>query len=154
MNIQPIVFSVPSAPAPVAKPAASVNWLPWVAVGVLALLFAWSQFRTSDVKPGPGPITVIREAVDAAELAQNKEAANYALAHRRLAELVRNKTVSTQTQLFSNSEALMKGARENAFPPILGPVDNRFLPEKFDGKESEVANYLESLAIGFEKAAK
>lgn len=159
MNIQPIVFSVPSALQPQPQPASSGVPV-WVFFAFAAIVFIgvlWPRVQV-DPSPGPGPsptpISVIREAVDGAESALRKEAVNYALAHRRLAELVRNKTIKTQSQFATNSEALMKGARENAFPPILGPLDNRHLPEKFDGKESEIANYLESLALGFERAAK
>lgn len=163
MNIQPIVFNVPSAPTQAVTPSqpkfASSGVLPWVAVAVLALLLVWSQFvKTSDVTPGPGPtpvpVVVIEEAASGAHATHKKEAANYALAHRRLADLVRNKTITNQSQFASNSEALMKSARDNAWPVHLGPLDNKYLPEKFEGRESDVANYLESLAAGFERAAK
>jgi hypothetical protein len=150
VNIQPIVFSVPSVQP--ANPVAKVNWLPWVAVGVLLALLLWSQYRTSDVAPGPRPI-VDETVAKAVEQSNKQYASGLAAVMDSLAAKVESREIADDTQLQSNARAATAAVREQAFLPI-GELDNANVVGSYAGREATVAAYLRSKAEGHRRAAK
>lgn len=129
-------------------------WLLFGVINVVALAFLFWMTLQRGPEPGPEPPrpVVIEEVVQAGHKVLQLEATNYARATRRLSELVQNGTITNREQFFKHSETLMTAARKDAFQNVLGPIDNKYLPEgDFASKKSEIAAYLESVAVGHEK---
>lgn len=159
MNIQPIVFQVPSAPVAQTPVAARASLLPWVVVAVLVVFLAFSQFRSRDVvPPGPGPTpvpVVIDEAVASVVTKSSKDyAAQLGSVMSELASRVDAGTIKNWEQLSANARALSGPARERAFAPV-DVLDTSKIPSgEWVENRSVVSAYLRSKAEGHKRAAK
>lgn len=160
-KIQPIVFASPQPAAPATSSGSNGGMMIMIGVNVVLMLalFVFAS-RSNPVPPGPepgpgpAPQPVITEVVDAAILGHRAEAANYAKAHRRLGEMVSSGEIKDRSQYQSAGEKLMRAGRDAAWTEHLGELGNRYLPESFAGHESSIRRFTDSLATGFEEAAK
>jgi len=149
MEIQPIVFAVPSTPA---RTASKPSLIPWIAVAVMALALAFALFRSpqSD-EPGPGPV-VDSAAVEAAEKASRFYAKQLSIGIAKLADDVDSKRITNAEQLQSNAQSLLGDMRKTSFADV-DKMDNEKARGDYTGRERQVSDYLRSKALGHWKAS-
>lgn len=159
MNIQPIVFNVPTTPQASSK-SATGGVVAWVLVAILVaalLVLGVRSFRDggNGPQPEPLPVVVVDEAtakvVTDASKAYSSELAKVMdeLASRVDAGAIRN-----WDQLSTNARALSGPARERSFAPI-DQLDTAKIPAgEWEANKSVVSAHLRSKAEGHRRAAK
>jgi hypothetical protein len=153
MDIKPIVFAVPSVPV---RAASKPSLLPWVAMGLMALVLAFVVFRGPRGNgPGPSPTPLVIDAtVSSLTEANTKQyLLGVAAVFEDLAAKVETRQIQNATQLQSNSRAATVAVREAAYKEV-NALDNERVNGEYAGKEAAVAAYLRSKADGYRRAAK
>lgn len=160
MNIQPIVFNVPSAPVPVVQPSAKPALFPWAIVGILcvAMLLLAVRFRGdsgNDPGPSPAPIVVVDEATaKVVSDATKSYSSELAKVMDELASRVDAGAIRNWDQLSTNARALSGPARERAFSPV-DQIDTAKIPAgEWEANRGVVSAHLRSKAEGHRRAAK
>jgi hypothetical protein len=125
--------------------SAATNWLPWIAVAVLAFIVMSDRPKAPEPGPGPSPIT-IEQATKS--ILPSIKAAN-AKIFEDAASKVESKEITTDKQLYEFVQPATKAARESANRPFDVSLDLS-LPRNddgtFAGKELEVATLLRKIA--------
>jgi hypothetical protein len=151
MDIQPIVFAVPTAPARIAsKP----SFAPWIAVAVMGVALAFALFRgpQSD-EPGPGPTPINAATARVTEANSRQYLLGVAAVFEDLASKIDSRQIVNATQLQSNSRAATVAVRESAYADV-NQLDNEIINGEYAGKEAIVSAHLRSKAEGYRRAAK
>lgn len=125
--------------------AKQINYLPWIAVGVLGYMLFVQQ---PTAKPEPDkPVAPSVEKVTSSVLPSIK--LGYSRAFTEAAKLVESKEIKTDRELLEIVSAATKTAREQSVKPF-DAAFNLALPRNDDGtfadKESEVASVLRRIA--------
>jgi hypothetical protein len=151
MDIKPIVFAVPNAPA---RTASKPSLIPWIAVAIMALALAFALFRSPQSDgPGPGPTPVVDSAaVEAAEKASRFYAKQLSIGIAKLADDVDSKRITNAEQLQSNAQSLLGDMRKTSFADV-DKMDNEKARGDYVGRERQVSDYLRSKALGHWKAS-
>jgi hypothetical protein len=149
MEIQPIVFAVPNAPA---RTASKPSYLPWIAVAVMALALAFALFR-SPQSDGPAPTPINAATARVTEANSREYLLGVASVFDDLANKIDSRQIVNATQLQSNSRAATVAVREAAYAEV-NRLDNEIINGEYAGKESIVSAHLRAKAEGYRRAAK
>jgi hypothetical protein len=151
MEIQPIVFAVPSTPA---RTASKPSLIPWIAAAVMGVALAFALFRGPQSDgPGPGPTPINAATARVTEANSREYLLGVAAVFDDLAAKIDSRQIVNATQLQSNSRAATVAVREAAYAEV-NQLDNEIINGEYAGKEAIVSAHLRSKAEGYRRAAK
>jgi hypothetical protein len=149
MEIQPIVFAVPSTPA---RTASKPSLIPWIAAAVMGVALAFALFRLPQ-SDGPGPTPINAATARVTEANSREYLLGVAAVFDDLAAKIDSRQIVNATQLQSNSRAATVAVREAAYAEV-NQLDNEIINGEYAGKEAIVSAHLRSKAEGYRRAAK